>query len=85
MTTTAIPDRVPAPSHRQLRSRAFAVTAAVLAALVVWSVAVPLLGVDLTVRTTSGGSSVQTIGRAFVFAVGLLASLLGWDLLAVLE
>ncbi len=44
-----------------------------------------LLGVDLTVRTTPGGSSVQTIGPAFVFAVGLLASLLGWDLLAVLE
>ena len=84
MTTTATPRRVTAPSHRQLRLRAFAVIAAVLAALVVWSVAVPLLGVGLTVRTTPG-SSVQTIGAGFVVAVSLLASLLGWGLLAALE
>ena len=55
-----------------------------LAALVVWSVAVPLLGVGLTVRTTPG-STVQTIGAGFVGAVSLLASLLGWGLLAILE
>ena len=85
MATTIIPGRVAAPSHRQLRSRAFAVTAAVLAALVVWAVAVPLLGVQLTVRTTPSSSSMQTIGAGFVLAVSLLASLLGWGLLAVLE
>lgn len=84
MATTATPDRVTAPSHHQLRRRVFAVTAAVLAALVVWSVAVPLLDVQLTVRTTPG-SSVQTIGAGFVLAASLLASLLGWGLLAVLE
>ncbi len=84
MSTTATPDRVTASSHRQLRRRAFAVTAAVLAALVVWSVAVPLLGVDLTVRPTPGNTA-QTIGPAFVLAVSLLASLLGWGLLAGLE
>lgn len=84
MATTATPDRVTAPSHRQLRRRVFAVTAAMLAALVVWSVAVPLLGVDLTVRTAPG-SSVQTIGAASVLAVSLLASLLGWGVLAILE
>ncbi len=84
MATTATPDRVTAPSHRQLRHRAFAVTAAALAALVVWSVAVPLLGVGLTVRTMPG-SSVQTIGAGFVVAVSLLASLLGCGLLAALE
>ncbi len=76
MTTTA--------SHRQLRRRAFAVTAAALAALVVWSVAVPLLGVHLTVRTTPG-SSMQTVGAGSVVAVSLLVSLLGWGLLAALE
>jgi len=76
MTTTA--------SHRQLPRRAVAVTAAALAALVVWSVAVPLLGVHLTVRTTPG-SSMQTIGAGLVVAVGLLVSLLGWGLLAALE
>ncbi len=84
MTTTA-PHRVTAPSHRQFRSRTLAVGAAVLAALVVWIVAVALLGVDLRVRTTPGGSSVQTIGPALVLAMSLLASLLGWGLLAGLE
>jgi len=85
MTTTAIPGRVTASSRRQVRSRVFAVTAAVLAALVAWSVAVPLLGVGLTVRTSPGGGSVQTIGPGFVLVVSLLASLLGWGLLTVLE
>ena len=85
MTTTAIPGRVTAPSRRQVRSRVLAVTAAVLAALVAWSVAVPLLGVDLTVRTSPGGGSVQTIGPGFVLVVSLLASLLGWGLLTMLE
>ncbi len=85
MTTTVTPGRVTAPSHRQLRSRAFAVTAAVLAALVVWAVAVPLLGVQLAVRMTPGSSSVQTIGAGLVLAVSLLASLLGWGLLIALE
>lgn len=68
MATTATPSRVTAPSHCQLRSRTFAVIAAVLAALVAWSVAVPLLAVDLTVRTSPGGNTAQTIGPAFVFA-----------------
>lgn len=85
MATTATPGRVTASAHRRLRSRAFAVAAAVLAAVVLWSVAVPLLGVDLTVRTTSGVSSTQTIGAASVLAVSLLASMLGWGLLAALE
>ena len=85
MTSTATPHRVTTPSHRQLRSRALAVTAAVLTALVVWSLADPLLGINLTVRTSPASTSVQTIGPAFVLAVSLLASLLGWGLLAGLE
>ncbi len=85
MPTTITPSRGTAPSHRQLRNRAIAVAAAVLAALLVWAVAVPLLGVQLMVRTTPSSSSMQTIGAGFVLAVSLLASLLGWGLLAVLE
>ncbi len=85
MATAITPGRVTAASHRQLRRRASAVTAAVLVALVVWAVAVPLLGVQLTVRTTSSSSSMQTIGAGFVLAVSLLAALLGWGLLAALE
>ncbi|MEO8750605.1 MAG: DUF6069 family protein [Allobranchiibius sp.] len=85
MATTITPSRGTAPSHRRLRSRAIAVAAAVLAALLVWAVAVPLLGVQLTVRTIPSSDSMQTIGAGFVLAVSLLASLLGWGLLAVLE
>lgn len=84
MTTTDTPNRVTALPHRQFRRRALAVTAAMLAALGVWSLAVPPLGVNLTVQTTPGGS-VQTIGAGFVVVVSLLASVLGWGLLAVLE
>lgn len=85
MPTTITPGRITAPSHRQLRRRAFAVGAASLVALVAWAVAVPLLGVQLLVRTTPGASSTQTIGAGFVLAVSLLASLLGWGLLAALQ
>lgn len=85
MPTTITASRVTAPSRRQLRSRGFAVGAAVLLALVVWAAAVPLLGVQLLVRTAPGTSSTQTIGAGFVLAVSLLASLLGWGLLAALE
>lgn len=85
MSTSAIPERVTSASRRRARSRAFAVTAAVLTALVVWSVMVPLLGVELKVRMSPGGSSVQTVGVTSVLAVSLLASLLGWGLLARLE
>lgn len=76
MATTATLGRVTAMSHHQLRRRALAVTASALAALAAlagWSVAVPLLGVDLTVRTTPS-SSVETIGAGFVVAVSLLVS-----------
>ncbi len=84
MPTTITAGRVTAPSRRQLGSRAFAVGAVVLLALVVWAAAVPLLGVQLLVRTP-GTSSTQAIGAGFVLAVSLLASLLGWGLLAALE
>lgn len=85
MPTTITTGNVNAPSRHQIRSRAFAVTAAVLAALAVWAGAVPLLGVQLLVRTMPGSSNTQTIGAGFVLAVSLLASLLGWSLLAALE
>lgn len=84
MTTTATPGRVTPLTRSHFRRRTVAVTAAVLTALGVWSIAVPLLGVNLTVRTTPG-SSTQTIGAGLVVAVSLMASLLGWALLAVLE
>lgn len=52
----------------------------VLAALAVWVVAVPLIGVDLVVPAAG-----STVGPLAVAVTSLLAALLGWALLAVLE
>jgi len=65
------------------RVRALTVGGAVIAALAVWVVAVPLLGLHLMVRFGSG--SPQTVGVDFVVGASLLASLVGWGLLAMPE
>lgn len=65
-----------------VRSRAIAVGTSVLAALAIWVVAVPLLGVDLTVLQ---GGVAQTVGAGPVIVVPLVSVLLGWGLLALLE
>lgn len=70
---------VPRPS---VRSRALAVGAGALAALAVWVVAVPLLGVDLTV--VQGGVS-QAVPAVATVVAALVNGLLGWGLLALLE
>jgi hypothetical protein len=54
-----------------------------VAAVLAWLVAVPIVGIDLLVRP--GGSAAQQVGLGSVVAVSLLASLLGWGLLALLE
>lgn len=53
-----------------------------MAALAVWVIAAPLAGLDLGVRT---GDTPQTVGAGPIIGVRLLASLLGWALLALLE
>lgn len=83
MTQTTEPSTT-ASGTRQ-RRRGAAVTAAVLTPLLVWSIAVPLLGVDLAVRPGSDADPARTVGPAVIAAVSLLAALLGWALLAVLE
>ncbi|MGQ0576342.1 MAG: DUF6069 family protein [Pseudonocardia sp.] len=65
-----------------VRSRALAVVGGAVAALAVWVVAVPLLGVDLTVAP---GGVPQVVGVVPVIVTPLVAGLLGWGLLAVLE
>lgn len=62
-------------------SRAIGVGVAVLAAVFIWVIAVPLLGVDLQV--VQGGPP-QAVGLVAVIVTSLLAGLLGWGLLAVL-
>ncbi len=80
-TLTAI---TPATTHRRMRHRAVAVTATVVTALLLWALAVPLLQVNLTVRTPRT-STETNVGAAAVLATSLLVSLAGWRLLAMLE
>lgn len=65
------------------RARAIGVAAATVAALAVWAVAVPGIGVDLLVRFGTGAA--QTVQPWFVLGAALAASLCGWGLLAMLE
>ncbi len=83
MTTTTDRDQVTSLHTRRRRARAIGVASAAIAALAVWAVTVPLLGVDLLVRP--GGGTPQTVGPGTVAAASLIASLLGWALLTLLE
>ena len=73
------------PTTRPWRARALAVVAAVLAALAVWLVADPLLGVELAAPTKPGSEELQPITPALVAGTSLVAALAGWALLALLE
>jgi hypothetical protein len=64
------------------RKRVLMVIGAPAAALAVWAVAVPLAGATLTVRA---GDDTQTVGPASIVAASLLAAVVSWVLLAVLE
>jgi hypothetical protein len=71
-------------SGSRLRRRALAVVAAAVAPLVVFLVAGPVLGVHLQTPDRNPGEF-QDLGPATVIVTGLVAGLLGWALLAVLE
>jgi hypothetical protein len=66
------------PTTRPRRARAPAVIAATLAALAVWLITDPLLGIDLTGTTRPGSQQLQPITPALVAGAG-------WALLALLE
>ena len=66
------------------RRRAATVVGAVLAAVVVWAVAGPLLGVDLSVSFGAGEPPTE-VGLLAVVVSSALASLVAWGLLALLE
>lgn len=70
--------------HRRSTSRVrlLGVVGAGLAAVLVWVVAVPLLGVDLRITTPTG---TQTVGILVTFAFAVVAASAGWASLAVLE
>jgi hypothetical protein len=73
------------PTMRPWRARALVVIAAVLAALTVWLVTDPLLGVDLAAPTRPGSQELQSITAALVAATSLVAALAGWGLLALMH
>jgi hypothetical protein len=64
------------------RTRAFGVLAAVLGALVVWTIEGPILGARMEVPQ---GGTVEHITWDRVLFVSTLVSLAGWGLIAVLE
>jgi hypothetical protein len=67
---------------RRRALRAVTVVTAVLAAVLVWILIVPIFGVDLIVTTGGGTTSVTAIAVA---GAALLAGAAGWALLATLE
>jgi hypothetical protein len=73
------------PTTRPRRARAPAVIAATLAALAVWLITDPLLGIDLTGTTRPGSQQLQPITPALVAGASLAVALAGWALLALLE
>jgi Family of unknown function (DUF6069) len=85
MASTTIRDHTTPTTARISRARALSVGVggAVAAAVAVWVVAVPLLGLHLIVRF--GNGSPETVGVDFVIGASLIGSLLGWALLALLE
>ncbi|MEV4702092.1 DUF6069 family protein [Actinoplanes sp. NPDC049316] len=73
------------PASRRRRARLFAVAGAVLAALLIWIIAVPVAGVDLQATTGPGSTELEPVPVVAVIAMSLLAPLAGWGLLALLE
>lgn len=64
-------------------TRALGVVGAVIAAVAVWAIAVPLLGVQLLVRFGTGAS--ESVGISYVIGASVIGSLAGWGLLVLLE
>ncbi|WP_100500428.1 DUF6069 family protein [Geodermatophilus chilensis] len=79
-TSTSVPSSR-ARGRVAVRPAALAVAGAAGAAVLTWTVAVPLLGVDLRVATEGG---TRTVGVGSVLAAAAVAGLLGWALLALL-
>lgn len=73
---------MPAHTRNKSAARALTVAGAAVAALLVWSIAVPVAGVELLARS---GSGTQEVGGGQVLVVTGIVGLAGWALLEVLE
>ncbi len=70
--------------HSRRRDRVLTIVVATITALIVWAIARLLVGHRLTVES-SGQDTPMTIGPVAVIVTTLIASLLGWAALALLE
>jgi len=77
------PSGDPRSVGRLRRNRILSVAGATLAAVAVWGIEVPFLGIRL--QTQYGNAAPQGVGIASVVVSSLAASLAGWGLLAILE
>ncbi|WP_026413834.1 DUF6069 family protein [Actinomadura oligospora] len=68
--------------NSSLKQPLLTIAAAATSALAVWTVAVPVAGIDLTVRMGDGTS---TVGPLMIVLTSVLAALSGWILLAILR
>lgn len=73
------------PARPRTVTRALVVAAAALAAIVVWVLADPLMGINVTVPETPGSRVFTDLQFLPVVATAVIASLAGWAFLAVLE
>jgi len=88
MTDTTTPAQAAAPARAKpdRRLRIAGVLAAIALPVLIWVIAVPLLGVDLTVTDErQDPPKVVEIGLGAIVFISAAATLLGWGLLAVLE
>ncbi len=76
-------EHVRSASDHVRRNRILGVAGATLAAVAVWAIEVPLLGIRL--ETQFGTAAPQGVGIAAVVVSSLAGSLAGWGLLAILE
>ena len=82
MSAVSLSDKRARISRRGLRL--LAVPGAALAVVMVWLLADKVAGVDLH-QPAFSSTKAQALSAGFVAAVGVIAALLGWVLLAVLE
>ncbi|WP_405101552.1 DUF6069 family protein [Micromonospora sp. NBC_01412] len=75
----------PPQSGRRIRHRALVVLAGVVAAALVWVVAVPVLGTDVSVPEQYGFGQKIDLALGPVIFASLFAGLASWASLAVLE
>ena len=76
-------EHVRSASAHVRRNRILGVAGATLAAVAVWAIEVPLLGIRL--QTQFGNTAPQSVGIGLVVLSALAGSLAGWGLLALLE